>query len=113
METVGARVRRLRKTIGLNQQELARACGVDQSTISDIERGANTQFSGKVLIKMADALQSTPYYVMQGGEDRAMSEAELLRAFRRVDPDAQAALLRMANALAAQTTIKIPPHDTQ
>lgn len=69
METPGQRIRRIRKALGLNQTDLAAAVGVDQSTISDIERGGG--FSAELLIKIADALGCTAGILMRG-HDAAM-----------------------------------------
>jgi transcriptional regulator with XRE-family HTH domain len=64
METIGGRIRTLRKERGLTQPELATAIGKDQSTISDIERGAG--FSAETLMALCDALETTAEYVMRG-----------------------------------------------
>lgn len=64
METVGQRIRRLRKALDMNQTDLAEKLGVDQSTVSDIERGAG--FSAELLMKLAGALQSSPALLMNG-----------------------------------------------
>lgn len=104
METIGLRVRSLRKVAGLNQTELARVVGLDQSTISDIERGSNVQFSGKALLKMAEALKTSPFFIIYGQDIPALSlspdEAELVTVYRQAPPDQRTALITLARAMA-------------
>jgi transcriptional regulator with XRE-family HTH domain len=64
MGTIGERVRALRKARGLTQPQLAAEVGIDQSTISDIERGRG--FSAETLMRLCDALGSTAEYIMRG-----------------------------------------------
>ena len=52
----GERIRALRKLRGLTQVQLSKRLGIDQSTLSDIERGAS--FSAGGLVKLADELQT-------------------------------------------------------
>jgi transcriptional regulator with XRE-family HTH domain len=72
MATIGERIRDRRKALKLRQGDLAELVGLDQSTISDIERG--TGFGADVLMKLSVALRSNPYYVMNG-EERITSGA--------------------------------------
>ena len=104
---MGQRIRALRKGAELSQTTLAEELGIDQSTLSDIERGLNEAFPGKVLLKMSERFNTSPYYIVYGvsdAEGRAMSieEAELLLAFRRASGDQQRALLLMARALSPE-----------
>lgn len=68
MEKVGARIRTLRQAKGLNQTELAAKVGVDQSTISDIET-KDTAFSVIVLMRLADALETTEAMILRGHDE--------------------------------------------
>lgn len=63
-DQVGARIRAMRKALGLNQEELAHKLEVDQSTVSDIERGAG--FSADLLMKMTRHLGGTAELLMTG-----------------------------------------------
>ena len=65
METVGKRIRDLRKARGLNQTELAGLVGVDQSTISDIERD-ETVFNVDILKGLTVALDAPADYFLRG-----------------------------------------------
>lgn len=64
METIGARIKALRGK-KFTQTTLGKAVGVDQSVISDIERGAG--FKADLLMKICDALETTAEYLMRGG----------------------------------------------
>jgi transcriptional regulator with XRE-family HTH domain len=60
----GERIRARRKALKMNQDDLAALIGVDQSTVSDIERGAS--FSAELLIRMSEALGYSPVLIMRG-----------------------------------------------
>lgn len=68
MEKVGPRIRELRKALDMNQVDLARKTDLDQSTISDIERGSG--FSADVLVRICRALGVSLDYLMVGVDDR-------------------------------------------
>lgn len=53
-------LRRLRIAAGLSQQELADAAGVQQMTVSAIERGAHKDVTVSVLRRLAAALMVDP-----------------------------------------------------
>lgn len=38
-ERIGARIAELRKSLGMNQEDLAAKCGLQRTTVSKIERG--------------------------------------------------------------------------
>lgn len=59
MSHIGERIRKLREEQGISQQALANAIGVQQSTISEIERGSN-QPSWKTLHKLAQFFDVQP-----------------------------------------------------
>lgn len=61
--TTGTRIREARKALGLRQEDLAAAVGIDQSTLSDIERD-RYGFSAVALFKFADALNVSADYIM-------------------------------------------------
>src|SRR5436305_12838804 len=76
VETVGQRLRRLRRERGLSQRELA-SPGVSYAYISRIEAGARRP-SVKALRMLAKKLGVTPGY-LETGSDLADSEARELR----------------------------------
>lgn len=64
MGTIGDRIRKLRKAKKMTQPVLAKLIGIDQSTLSDIERGAG--FSAETLMRLADELETTAEFIMRG-----------------------------------------------
>lgn len=66
MATIGERIRDRRKALKLRQGDLAELIGVDQSTVSDIERGKG--FGADVLMRLSNALRVEPQFVMNGDE---------------------------------------------
>lgn len=84
METIGERIRRLRKEQGLNQTQLAGAVGVNQSTISDIENDL-IKFEAGILMALSRALLKSPQFIMTGKpEPVELSdfEVKMVSAFR-------------------------------
>jgi transcriptional regulator with XRE-family HTH domain len=65
----GERIRSWRKERGWNQGELADSLGVDQSTVSDIEKGAS--FSADNLLKIAEQFGTSPEMVMRGHDTKS------------------------------------------
>lgn len=61
MESLGERVRRLRKALGLKQGEVVRNVpGMTPSALSQIESGKTKELRGQNLVDLARALQTTP-----------------------------------------------------
>lgn len=75
MEDVPARLKRLRKAAGLTQTALARAAGVAQSTIGNIESG--TRGYGESLVNIARELGVPPEYLRCETESYAKLDATL------------------------------------
>lgn len=96
--SIGQRIRALRKLRGLTQVGLAKLVGLDQSTISDIERGAN--FGADVLQSLCEALETTSTYIMRGGRESDLYEAELLSLCRLLSEEELASAMRIIRALA-------------
>jgi transcriptional regulator with XRE-family HTH domain len=63
----GSRIRSLRKALELNQVELAES--VDQSTVSDMERGSS--FSADLLMRLSKVLGTSPGIIMEGRDEAA------------------------------------------
>lgn len=62
METIAARLKRLRKAIGLTQAELATKAGISQSAIGNIESGAREY--GQSVVNIAKILGESPDYLL-------------------------------------------------
>lgn len=64
MESIGQRIKRLRKELGITQAVLARMTGLAQGTISDLEVG-RSKGTGEI-VAIATALKTTPAYLTSG-----------------------------------------------
>lgn len=64
--STGKRIRGLRKTLGLTQGQLAKAAGVAQASISELESGESQQPRGDTLVRVAKALQVDPDWLVSG-----------------------------------------------
>jgi transcriptional regulator with XRE-family HTH domain len=66
METLGQRIRRLRRARHppMTQSELAKLCGLTPQTISNLERGISS--SSTYLVPLAAALDVSPHYLENG-----------------------------------------------
>lgn len=71
-ESLGDRVRRLRRERSWTQDQLAAAAGVSKSFVSEVESGAS-QPRGPVLVRIATALKSSLDYLLTGRERPAPS----------------------------------------
>lgn len=100
MDAIGSRIRALRKTRLLTQVQLAKELKIDQSTLSDIERGAG--FSAEILMALADVLHTSSSYIMKGGSEDQMLEDELVANFHAIDISDREALVKHARGLSAQ-----------
>ena len=99
METIGTRIRRLRKALGMDRQaQLSELVGITQSTLSDIE-SKNKDFSAQVLYKFASALMCSPEYIMTGEGEEDVGSYELMAIYKSITPDEREMLLKMARGL--------------
>ena len=96
----GMRLAELRKRKKLTQVELAEMSGVEQATISRIERGSDA-VTLRTLRQIANAMQVSVGDLFL--DDRTAAESALLRAFRALPPARQDGWLDLARAIA-------PPH---
>jgi transcriptional regulator with XRE-family HTH domain len=101
-ETVGARLRALRRTRGMTQDQLAVACDVSRSAVAQWETDRAGQLRGNIT-RIADALACSVEYLLQGERPHGQGtgdEMALLRLYRECDPEDRAFLLRTAQKLA-------------
>lgn len=99
---ISTRLRELRKSMGLTQEQLAEKSGVSQAAISNIERGGNTSYRAHILFKIAAALETTPEYLMYGHGSQSIDNAddsELLGLVKTLDEDQKAMLLQLAKTI--------------
>ena len=113
MTSIGQRIKALRKAKvpAGTQKDLAAGAGIDQSTVSDIERGHG--FSAEILLSLADALQVSPHYIMRGGDEESFAEEQLIAHYRACHETDRANLLNIAQALAARSAANPFPTPTR
>lgn len=66
--TTGERIKSLRVSKGMSQEELGAIVGVQRAAINKYENGLVVNLKRSIIAKLADALDSTPAYLM-GWED--------------------------------------------
>ncbi len=108
MENIGPRVKALRLSKRLNQQELADRCGVSQPAINKIETGKTKAVKGYVLEALARELSSTTGFILYGSESADTLEHDMLMAemsaiFRDLPLSDKEMLLRMARGILPTT----------
>lgn len=79
METLGDRIRVLRKARGLNQEQLAKLCGVSAQAVSMWESSTTANIKNAALFKLLRALGTDLGYLLYG-EDRLPTEELAHRA---------------------------------
>jgi transcriptional regulator with XRE-family HTH domain len=89
----------LRKRRNLSQAELAEIVGVEQPTISRIERGYEG-VTVRLLRQIADALDCSMADLF--ADERSETENRILSAFRSLPAERQSCWLDMAEALAGK-----------
>lgn len=78
MTTLGQRIARRRKELGLEQVELAKMAGITQTSISQIESGRNKQT--RHIAKLSAALQCDPLWLETGKDtaDKNQNQIEVI-----------------------------------
>lgn len=66
---VGQRIKSLRKAKQMTQEELGMRAGVKKATVSQWENATISSISGDALIDIADALGTTPQFIMRGYDE--------------------------------------------
>lgn len=89
MSTIGARIRNRREQLGLSQEELGKRLGYkSRSSINKIELDQRNLTQSKIKA-IADALETTPSYIMgwkEDGPDKAEEES-LIDMFKSLSTD--------------------------
>jgi transcriptional regulator with XRE-family HTH domain len=101
-DTVGSRIRALRRNQGMTQEDLAHACDVSRSAVAQWETDRAGQLRGNIT-RIAEALATTVEHLLQGSRahgDITGDELALLRLYRACDPEDRSFLLRTARKLA-------------
>ncbi len=121
---VGLRLRTLRKSRSMSQEQLGRALGITFQQIQKYERGAN-RISASMLVKSARALGVAPTTLLpEEGDPTPRSPAvltliaqirgveELVETYARIkSPRLRRAVLQLARSVAAETETE--PHEPE
>ena len=62
--TTGERIKQLRQQLGMTQTELGNKIGVQTAAIYKYENGLVVNLKRDVIAKLADALETTPSYLL-------------------------------------------------
>jgi transcriptional regulator with XRE-family HTH domain len=86
MESLGERLRRLRRDQGLNVVDLAAKVGVAEGTLRQIENGSVKSPSFLLGCRLANALSVDPMYLALGGQESTRDRMDDLdRRLRKVE----------------------------
>ena len=111
MKTTGERIRELRLSLGLTQEELGAKVGVKKAAINKYETGLVINLKRSILSALAEVLHTTPTYLM-GYDDIVSSgdrpdedglspdESALVATYRTLNPTGQEVLRTTAQSLA-------------
>ena len=94
--TTGERIRSLRQSRKLSQEELGRRVGLQKAAINKYETGRVVNIKRSTLESLAVALDTTPAWLL-GLEAAELTpeEVELLSLYRAASPDLRAAVRRI------------------
>lgn len=102
--TIGERIQKKRKEIGMSQAKLARAIGVTRASMSQIESGQTKSPAASTLLLIAATLNASPTWIITGKGPEELrlimpAESELVETIRKLTPENMAALSAAAQAL--------------
>lgn len=109
IHAIGARIRTIRHSRGITQDELASQIGVSRSAVAQWETGRAGQVTAN-LTRIADILGVSVEYLLHGDDRQAAMQAQqgdelaLLRLYRACGPEDRQILLRTARRLARTYT---------
>jgi transcriptional regulator with XRE-family HTH domain len=113
MNDFGTRIVSLRRKKGFSQTELANLVGVSYAQIGRYET-KGTQPATDVLKKIAEALDTTSDFLINGGKDEkaiaTLSDNELLQQFKEVDKmssDDKLIIKKLIDAFVIKNKIKV------
>jgi transcriptional regulator with XRE-family HTH domain len=102
MPSIAARVIALRQARGMSTTDLARACGISQPSMHNIESGKTKTLRGKTLAELARVLGANPEMILGKGSftEAQLHEAEMLSLWRALDGDQHRNILAIMQGLA-------------
>lgn len=96
MATVGERIRIVRESKGLTQDQLAAAAGISKSFVSEVENGKRN-VSAQNLLRIANAMEASVEYLLRGVSLAAQVEPAAVT----VPPELAAAAERLGLSFSA------------
>lgn len=105
MKTIGQRIRDLRVGRKLTQEQLAKAIGITQASMTDLETGKSKSPASQTLTKLARVLEVDPEWLMTGkGAQQPIAslsetEAELLLVYRALSAEGREYVLKRARSV--------------
>lgn len=107
-ENMAERIKYLRKTKGLTLEDIASKVGVGKSTVRKWETGMIANMRRDKIASLADALGTTPEYLMgwtneDSPDELVLTEGEmdLIKLFRLIPEDQQRVFLEMGRVFAS------------
>lgn len=101
----------------MSAAELARAIGIKQPSLWEIENGETKSLKADTLMRLSAALRTNPVFLWSGRGnpleqiDPNLEEAEVVATFRRLTPANRAAWLTVAAALLRAQPAPSPTRD--
>lgn len=83
LSSFGARLKAARTQAKLNQDELAKRVGSSKGYISELETNPDIRPSAELVMKLAQAIDTTVEYLMRGVEDTV--DAAFFRSYQGLD----------------------------
>lgn len=99
---LGQRIKQLRLSLGLTQEELGAKVNVTKATINKYETGVIVYLKRPMLDKLSKALAVSPAYLMGWEETPSEEESELIRIFHSLNVRHRAELLAFAINMEAE-----------
>lgn len=113
---VGLRLKRARKLRGLSQVQLAKAAGVGQSSVSEVETGESKSPRGTNLVTLAQILKISPHWLatgkgqMDATDDPLSPEAiKVGRDWMRLAPEVQKTVAAMIREMVKTSAAEQAP----
>lgn len=103
MTLPGGRIKARRKELGLTQVQLARLCGITQSSLSDLENGESIMPKSETLMRLSKALAVSQAWIMTGQEGElemlTTQEESHIKALRGMTAEQRQAVYTLVETL--------------
>lgn len=99
-EDLSRRVARLRRSLGLSQDELAHLIGLNRASLQKIENGTTVDLKTTTLVALSETFKVSIEYLVYGDEGSSLDQAKISALLRLLDPASTRTLLATAQALA-------------